>query len=91
MENVLKLIVRGNPETVRASQETKTGEQRRKELLEELREVHRRLACNEAWFQLETDEDLVEACVYERQSLLAQGRSLFERAKKEHVQCAPFL
>lgn len=90
MENVLKLIVRGGMETARTNQETKAGEHRRKELLEELREVHRRLACNEAWFQLETDEDLVEACVYERQSLLAQNRSLLERAKKEHVQCAPF-
>ena len=41
----------------------------------------RRKACNERWFQLESDEDLVEACVYESRELAARYRYLLRQAK----------
>lgn len=63
-------------------------EQNRIRLLEELREVRRLLACNEAWFQLETDLAMVEACVFERRSLLARSRALLEEAKRRRLTAA---
>lgn len=63
-------------------------EENRARLLEELREVRRLLACNEAWFQLETDLAMVEACVFERRSLLARNRALLEEAKRRRLTAA---
>ena len=64
------------------------GEERQEEkLLEEIREIKRDIACNEGWFSVELDEDLIEACVYQGQALRARYRYLMRRARTEHV-CA---
>ena len=49
MELALKMI---------ALPQEKTKKQEESPLAEEIREVSRLLSCNEAWFRLETDEDL---------------------------------
>ncbi len=90
MENVLRRFRNPRAETVQAFREERERAARRETLLLELSETRRRLACNEAWFQLETDEHRVEACVYERQSLLAHWRGLLEEARRERVSCPPF-
>ena len=54
MELALKMI---------ALPQEKTKKQEESPLAEEIREVSRLLSCNEAWFRLETDEDLIEACI----------------------------
>ena len=70
MENVLRRIRFCADEAGQAA-DAREKAKTRERLLEDLAETRRRLACNDAWFQLETDDALVEACVYERQSLLA--------------------
>ena len=89
MENILRRIRFCADEAGQAA-DAREKAKTRERLLEDLAETRRRLACNDAWFQLETDDALVEACVYERQSLLAQRRGLLERARRENVRCAPF-
>ena len=89
MENVLGRIQFRTDEAGQAANAREKA-RRRERLLNDIAEARRRLACNEAWFQLETDDALIEACVYERQSLLAQCRGLLERARQENVCCAPF-
>ena len=67
METVLKLIQR-----VDSRETDKKQEQEKRQLLEELREVARLMACNDLWFQLECDENLIEACIYQREALQAR-------------------
>ena len=50
----------------------------------------RQLACNEAWFCQETDEDLIDACIFENRALWARYRFLLRQARQNHVQAAPF-
>ena len=90
MENVLRWFRNPGAEAARAVHEERERRQKHAVLPEELQEARRRLACNEAWFQLETDEHMVEACIYERQSLLAHCRGLMEQARRENVKHSPF-
>ena len=79
MENVLKRIGQTAGRVMERRQDSDSVERLSRQILEELDEVMRRKACNERWFQLESDEDLVEACVYESRELAASfvGAFLF--------------
>ena len=57
-------------------------------LLQEIREVNRQIHCNNAWFQLESNGDLIESCIYQDQALRARYRYLLGIAKQQGV-CAP--
>ncbi|HIW14168.1 MAG TPA: DUF2508 family protein [Firmicutes bacterium] len=59
-------------------------------VLEEIREVTRQLACNEAWFCQETDEDLIDACIFENCALWARYRFLLRQARQKNLQASPF-
>ena len=65
MESVLKLIQR-----VDSRETDKKQDQEKRQLLEEIREVARLMACNDLWFELECNEDPVSYThldVYKRQ------------------------
>ena len=81
MENVLKRIGQTAGRVMERRQDSDSVERLSRQILEELDEVMRRKACNERWFQLESDEDLVEACVYESRELAARYRYLLRQAK----------
>lgn len=81
MELALKMI---------ALPKEKTKKQEESPLAEEIREVSRLLSCNEAWFRLETDEDLIEACIYESRALRARYRYLLRMAREQNVHISPF-
>lgn len=59
-------------------------------LLEEIRDIKQQIACNEGWFAMEIDEDLIEACVYQGQALRARYRYLMRKARKEHIKAPIF-
>ncbi len=40
-------------------------EKQHEHLLDEIKEVSRLLACNRQWFELESNQDMIEACIYE--------------------------
>lgn len=84
MESVLKLIQRADCAAVQENDEQK------KRLLEEIKEVGRLIACNDSWFELECDDNLIEACIYQREALNSRYRYLLKAAKQQGVSCAPF-
>lgn len=79
MENVLRRIGQTAGRVIEKREEA--GEKLSRQILEEIHEVKRRKACNERWFQMESDEDLVEACIYEREELAARYRYLLRQAR----------
>lgn len=83
MESVLKLVLPAQKTMVKEEQ-NHTG------LLEEMKEVSRLLACNDLWFDLECDENLIDACIYQRIALQSRYRYLLQQAKKQGVTASPF-
>lgn len=51
----------------------------------EIRDVCQRMEAIETQFSVIGDDDLIEACIYEMESLRAQYRFLLRRAKEESV------
>ena len=83
MESVLKLLQRTDCAVVQEN-----GDKQR--LLDEIREVGRLIACNDCWFELECDENLIDACIYQREALYSRYRYLLKSAKQQGVNCTPF-
>lgn len=54
-------------------------------LLEEIQDIREQISCNEGWFAVELDEDLIEACVYQGKALEARYRYLLRKARQEQV------
>ena len=59
-------------------------------LLDEIKEVSRLLACNRQWFELESNQDMIEACIYEDRALQARYRHLLDVAKQQGIAVPPF-
>jgi len=83
MESVLKLIQRTDCAAVQ-----KNAENQR--LIDEIKEVGRLIACNDCWFELESDEDLIDACIYQREELNSRYRYLLNSARQQGLSCTPF-
>ncbi|WP_101698154.1 hypothetical protein [Clostridium minihomine] len=82
METVLRVI----QQAVKPVEEPKQDGR----ILEELREVSRLLACNEKWFEMECNEDLIDACVHQRIELMARYRHLLQTARQQGISASPF-
>lgn len=59
-------------------------------LLDEMKEVLEQIAFNEQWFQMECSEDLIDACIYQRESLQARYRHLLMQARAMEIYNFPF-
>lgn len=57
----------------------------KKKLFNELNELYAQMECTETWFQMEDDEDLIEASIYQRESLRARYRYLLKKAKANNI------
>lgn len=88
MESVLKMI---QQVVVNKEVESSAEMQKKNQILDELKEVSRQMACNELWFELECDENLIEACIFQRESLKARYRYLLGQAKCNGVTRTPEL
>ena len=51
----------------------------------ELREICAQIKCTDMWFEMEEDEDLIDASIYQRESLNARYRYLLRQAKENNV------
>jgi len=60
---------------------TDTPPDSRDQLIRDIREVRRQLEAAHAFFALETDEDLLDAAIYQREALQARYRYLLRLAK----------
>ncbi|MBQ9083105.1 MAG: DUF2508 family protein [Clostridia bacterium] len=56
-------------------------------LLADLREVQQQLKCAQQRFDQLTDYDLLEACIYEMESLQAQYRYLLRQIRAQGMAC----
>ena len=65
-------------------------EKQHEHLLDEIKEVSRLLACNRQWFELESNQDMIEACIYEDRALQARYRHLLDVAKQQGIAVPPF-
>ena len=83
MESVLRILQHAGCETQKAKEDGH-------EIVEEIQDVCRQLAYNECWFQMECDENLIEACIYQREELRARYRYLLNLAKRMGVSSTTF-
>jgi len=60
----------------------------REQLIRDIREVRRQLEAAHAYFALETDEDLLDAAIYQREALQARYRYLLRLAKESNAVAA---
>lgn len=59
-------------------------------LKDDLKFVSTQIAYNDMWFEMEDDSDLMEACIYQRESLQARYRYLLRKAKESKSYLSPF-
>ncbi len=52
-----------------------------------VRDICARMDAVQSRFEMETDPDLIEGCIYELESLRAQYRYLLRTARKEGIAC----
>lgn len=58
-------------------------------LKNDLKFVSNQIAYNDMWFEMEDDSDLMEACIYQRESLQARYRYLLKKAKESKTFLSP--
>lgn len=83
MESVLKLIQRTDCAAVEQNEDSRR-------IIDEIKEVSRLMACNDCWFELECDENLIDACIYQREELNSRYRYLLKLARQQGISCTPF-
>ena len=54
----------------------------------ELREICAQIKCTDMWFEMEEDEDSIDASIYQRESLNARYRYLLRQAKENNISVA---
>ena len=54
----------------------------------ELREICAQIKCTDMWFEMEEDEDLIDASIYQRESLNARYRYLLRQGKENNISVA---
>jgi len=57
----------------------------RERLIEDMRDVRRQLEAVQSYFALESDEDLLDAAIYQREALHARYRYLLRLAKQANL------
>ena len=57
-------------------------------IIAQLRDVRHQLAATQSYFALESDEDLVEAAIFQKESLERRERHLIRQARKLQMEAA---
>jgi hypothetical protein len=72
-------------ELIRRLRTTKEPMPPHEQLIRDIREVRQQLDGVQSYFALETDEDLLEAAIYQRDALEARYRYLLRQAKEREA------
>ena len=83
----MKYMKRTLPDRIRRRRETAKTQQEATALLAQMRETARKLENAYARFEYEQNEQLLDAVIYEIQSLRALYRYLFSRARTLGIEC----
>ncbi|MDR1466958.1 MAG: YaaL family protein [Oscillospiraceae bacterium] len=54
-------------------------------ILQEIKRVKKQIYCDKNWLNVETDNDLIEACIYELKALEARYKFLFRIAQNRGI------
>lgn len=90
MEGILKRIQAVTLVKERLSRQEKDRVQEKEKLLFDIKKVSAQITRMEACFQMTCDEDLIDSCIYEMESLNARYRYLLRRAKELGISQDPF-
>ena len=74
MVNIMKIF---NPE----NKTINNIEKQNLELLEEIKDVCSEMAKTDNWFQMESNDDLIEACIYQKEFLNSRYKYLINKVK----------
>lgn len=74
MINIMKIF---NPE----NKTINNIEKQNLELLEEIKDVCSEMAKTDSWFQMESNDDLIEACIYQKEFLNSRYKYLINKVK----------
>lgn len=90
MEGVLKAV--GRLPLVFREKMTRTAKKQEENdsVLREIRAVSEKIRCAQSRFNLVCEDDLVESCIYELESLNARYRFLLQKARQMELRCEPF-
>ena len=59
-------------------------------LLREIKKTSLSLVYTDMWFNFETDEDLIDSCIYQREALNSRYSTLLTQAKNNNITFVPF-
>lgn len=59
-------------------------------LIQEIHDVCDQMSCTNMWFQMEDDQDLIEACIYQMEVLNARYRYLLRKARTNNISVSSF-
>ncbi len=90
MEGILRRIPVVSFVRERLAQPDKEKREDREKLLLDIKKVSMQIAQAESRFQMASDEDLIDSCIYEMEALNAQYRYLLRKAKEEGISQEPF-
>lgn len=90
MEGILKRIQTVALVKKRLLHQEKKKDYEKEKLLFDIKKVSAQIARIETCFQMTSDEDLIDSCIYEMESLNARYRYLLRRAKELGVSQEPF-
>lgn len=58
---------------------------KKRRFLNEVRDICAQIKCTDMWFEMEEDEDLIDASIYQRESLNARYRYLLRQARENNI------
>lgn len=59
-------------------------------LLKEIKKTSLSLIYTDMWFNIETDDDLIDSCIYQREALNSRYSTLLTQAKNNNITFVPF-
>ncbi len=86
MNDIIKLLKSHIP-----NKDTVYKNKRDEKFANEIKAVSSQIACVDMWFEMEEDADLMESCIYQRESLQAKYRYLIKKAKQSEACCSSSL
>ncbi len=80
MMNLLKKI-----DLHKKRESLKSDLKKRNDLIEEIKSICNQMDKTNIWFQMESDSDLIEACIHQREVLNARYRYLINKIKLDKI------
>lgn len=74
---------------IKNKKEKKEFEFYKTKLIKEIHKTVKKIYQTELWFQMESDKNLIDSCIYQRELLYSRYRHLIEKAKFSKIEINP--